>query len=79
MNFDIDYRHVNIVAKSPRTVPVLVLIREWGRLKQDPYSQTEVIQLILEGIQPLANFEEGLVSMRSLYQIECWSTLYVLL
>lgn len=66
MNFDIDYRHIRIV-RSPQAVPLLVLIREWGRYKQDAYLHADIILLILRGIQPQASFEHGLVSSGFLF------------
>lgn len=62
MNFDVDYRHIRIV-RSPQAVPLLVLVREWGRHKQDAFLHADAILLILRGIQPLANFEYGMVSV----------------
>ena len=62
MNLDIDYRHIHVV-RSPQTVPLLVLIKEWGRYQKDAYSRTDIIFLILRGIQPLASFQHGLVSI----------------
>lgn len=61
MNFDIDYRHVHIV-RSPQAVPLLVLVREWGRYDYAAFALTDVILLILRGIQPMASLEHGLVN-----------------
>ena len=70
MNFDIDYRHVHIV-RSPQAVPLLVLVREWGKGQEDAFGNTDVIFLLLRGIQPMANMERGLVceflNMTTLY------------
>ena len=60
MNFDIDYRHVHIV-RSPQAVPLLVLVREWGKHQEAAFGLTDVILLLLRGIQPMANMERGLV------------------
>ena len=68
MNFSIDYRHTRIV-RSPQAVPLLVLVREWGRCGQDAFLHADVIALILRGIQPQANFEHGLVSVTIFYRI----------
>lgn len=62
MNFDIDYRHTHIV-RSPQAVPLLTLIREWARYKEEAYARADVVFLILRGIQPLANFVHGLVGI----------------
>ena len=61
MNFDIDYRHIHVV-RSPQAVPLLILVREWGRYKEAAFQLADVILLILRGIQPMANMEHGLVS-----------------
>lgn len=61
MNFDVDYRYIHTV-RSPQAVPLLVLLKEWASYGQDAFAQTDLILLILQGIQPLAKFQHGLVS-----------------
>lgn len=61
MNFDVDYRYIHTV-RSPQAVPLLVLIKEWTTHGQDAFELSDVILLILQGIQPLAKFQHGLVS-----------------
>ena len=62
MNFEIDYRHIHIV-RSPQALPLLLLVREWGEYGNNAFLHTDIILLILRGIQPLANFKRGLVSI----------------
>ncbi len=61
MNFDIDYRHIHVV-RSPQAVPLLILVREWGKYREAAYQFTDVILLILKGIQPMASLQHGMVS-----------------
>ncbi len=61
MNFDVDYRDIH-TQRSPQAVPLLVLVKEWASYGQEAFQLSDVILLILKGIQPLANFEHGLVS-----------------
>ena len=42
---------------TPRIVPLLVLAKEWGRsasLKEDAFLQTDIILLLLQGVQALS-------------------------
>ena len=39
---------------SPRIVPLLVLVREWSLFKEDAFLQTELILLLLQGVQAIS-------------------------
>lgn len=61
MNFDVDYRYIHTV-RSPQAVPLLVLIKDWAGYGEAAFQHSDVILLVLQGIQPLAKFQHGLVS-----------------
>ena len=53
MNLGIDCREKES-RLSPRIVPLLVLVREWSLFKEDAFLQTELILLLLQGVQAVS-------------------------
>lgn len=55
MNLDVDCRssHPQLSAAS---VPLLVVLREWGAEGNDAYLQTELLMIILQGVQAAAEW-----------------------
>ena len=50
MNFNIDCSE----SSDPhlrRVVPLLVLVKEWGELGDDAFKETDIVLLLLQGVQ----------------------------
>ncbi len=53
MNLNVDCSHSDPLL-SAVTIPLLVAVREWGAEENAAYAQTELLMIIVEGVQAAA-------------------------